>query len=169
MACMCQETFSYECVKWYCVTKLLFLLDEFENCMKFKLAPKGCIHTWCHYVISESLVNTANHKKIFFLTKTSIFICITAIFQLTATNNFQFGTWLKCRRLGVVGWGWGVVWVGGGGGGWRWVVRGGGGGGGECYPLWKFIFVMSLLNSITECRTAHSASNSKDLITPYTI
>ena len=149
-------------LKWYCVTKLLFLLDEFENCMKFKLAPKGCIHTWCHYVMSESLVNTANHQKIFFLTKTSIFICITAIFQLIATDDFQSVTWLKCRRFWVVGWGWGWGWVEVGGAWWWWWL-------GECYPLWKFIFVMSLLNSITECRTAHSASNSKDLITPYTI
>ena len=61
------------------------------------LAPKSlftydvtlsCLKAW------YTLLTTKN----WFFGKGNYFICITVIFQLIATDNFHFGTPLKCRR-----------------------------------------------------------------------
>ena len=84
--------------KWYEVTVLLFMLHTFESCMKFNFGPKISIYIWCDYFMSQSLVYTANHQTLFFSKNNYIFICIKVKFQLIATENFHFGTYVKCRR-----------------------------------------------------------------------
>ena len=41
-----------------------FLLHEFESCINFNFGPQICIHIWCDYFMSESLVYTANLQKL---------------------------------------------------------------------------------------------------------
>ena len=40
-----------------------FLLHAFESCIKFNFGPQICIHIWCDYFMSESLIYTANLQK----------------------------------------------------------------------------------------------------------
>ena len=63
-----ERTYGYDDSKY---TKMIlgyhatfFLLDAFESCMKFNFGPQICIHIWCDYFMSESLVYTANLQNL---------------------------------------------------------------------------------------------------------
>ena len=61
------RTYPYDDSKY---TKIIlgyhatFLPHAFESCMKFNFGPQICIHIWCDYLMSESLVYKANPQKL---------------------------------------------------------------------------------------------------------